>query len=707
MAAAALLMSGLTSCVYDRDEVPMGKSDGSLTITIKSDNFEVPLTRAAVDNQTDPGTVTENVLTTAQTVIAIFKSDGKLIKAAVPSVTDGKLTLSDTQTGVDWLDGASEVFVAGNLPASLCSTLAALAPGTDTKTTFAAALSLGITDALNSNSLTGSVIPMFGFGSVSNTGTNYSASVNVAHMLTKITLNSLGVDFSKSTTPNASFQPEQVFIINAPDNIGINASGAITQNAPSKWYFGEVAGSTGDGASNNTGDNHQVPSYSTTYTAIDGYGDQFNAADYLGTAALSGQTVMNAENPTWLKTATAGSQAVQQYYFYTMPNTTAADSKTQTRLVIRGAFKENSAAAAVETYYAVPLNNTGISATSLDANKNYMIDVIIKQKGAADAFAALPNDISSTMAVTYNVTSFSGQPTTIVIGNGAVTATDDIETTPKVGDYFYTDGSWSSVYDGSKTLAGIVFSTNVSATDIAAGYTHGYVMALTDAGYDYNNGSPTITKYKYRNYTAPTSGTKELGLFNIGGSTLWSDRGAYVTAWQSDMDGLSHTTTLLADANEAEYLAAHAANDYNTSHAISGTNNSGWYLPSCGQLYELAYNFGGRTAWTMAIGHDAQREGQYNEYHNWYYAGAADATTTAINTYLTARLVTAAGLTADQDYQPFIDRTTQSGNWVAYWSSSDYSAFFGLSLYFSSYGNLRFDCGNKAGEYCVLPVLAF
>ena len=699
-AATLLMASTLTSCVTESDEAPETiVKNGGLTINITSGDFGTPITRAAVNNQTDPGTATENTITVAQTVIAIFDGSGNVIDVEVPSLVDGKLTLSKTETGTDWLSTASEVYVAANLPSSLVTTLTAI---TTTKAAFVTAMSLGITDALNTNSLAGNVIPMFGAGTVSNSGYNYTANIDVEHMLTKITLNSLGVDFSQSATPNASFQPEQVFIINVPDNIGINASGAITQAAPSKWYYGEVAGATNDGANNNTGANHSLPAYSTTYTT--GYGDQFNTADYLGTAALADQTVMSAENPVWLKVATAGSQARQQYYFYTMPNTTAtSDAVKQTKLVIRGAFKENSSAAATEVYYAVPLNNSGLTATSLDPNKNYTIDVIIKQKGATDAFAALPNDITSTLSVTYNVTDFSSTPTTVSIGNGAQTATTGIDNTAKVGDYFYTDGTWSSTYDNTKTLAGLVFSTNVSATDRAAGYTHGYVMALTDAGYDYNSGSPTTTKYKYRNYTAPTSGSKEDGFFNIGGATQFSDRGSFVTAWQSDMDGYSHTTTLLADANESQYLAAHAAKDYTPT--ITGTS-SGWYLPSCGQLYELAYNFGGRTAWTMAIAHDAQREGAYNEYHNWYYAGAADATTTAINAYLTARLVTAAGLTVAQDYQEFIARVPSTSSAV-YWSSSDYSAFYGLNLGFDSNGHLRFSCGDKTDEYYVRPVLAF
>lgn len=709
--AVLMLLSSvvMTGCVAETDqELPAG--DGNLTISIKSGDFDVPLTRAITRAATVDPTATENVITTASTVIAIFDGDGKLIKAQVPELVDGKLTLSATATGTNWLANANTVYVAGNLPAAMVTTLTGLTPGTDTKASFATAFSLALSDALNANSLVGSQIPMYGSAAISNTGAGqYSASVNVAHMLTKISLNSLGVDFSQSPTPNAIFQPEQVFLINVPDNVGIAADGsAITQTAPSKWYYGEVAGSTGGGGASGTGDTHDVPTYATTY---DTYEDQFNANADLGTAALSAQTQMSAENPVWLSDATAGTQVAQQYYFYTMPNTTAADDTQKTRLVIRGSFKENSSAAATEVYYAVPLaESTGLTTTTLDPNKNYKVDVVIKQKGSADAFAALPNDITSVLAITSTITPFSDQNVTVGIGSGAYTP--GTTATAKVGDYFYSDGTWSSVYNSSKTLVGLVFSTNVSAADIAAGYTHGYVMALTDAGYDYNAGTPTKTKYKYRDYTAPTSGSKEDGLFNIGGATQYSNDAGYWAAVKADLDGLNHTTTLLADANEAQYLAAHAADDYNTAHAVTGTN-SGWYLPSIGQLYALAYNFGGRTAWPALSFYNNSKanEGNYNEYHNCYFAAGADVTTASINAFLTARLVTAAGLTADQDYQPFIDRTTESATpssqWCAYWSSSDYSAFFGLLLFFYSDGSLYFSCYGKTFECYVRPVLAF
>ncbi len=687
----------------DSDQEIPASGDGTLTISIKSGDFDVPLTRAVT---ADPA-ATENLITTTQTVIAIFDGDGKLISAQVPELVGEKLTLTKTTTGSDWLASANTVYVVGNVPADMVTTLTGLTAGTDTKATFATAFSLGLTDALNSNTLAGIKVPMFGSASISNAGAgNYTATVNVNHMLAKVSLNSLGVDFSESATPNAKFQPEQVFLMNVPDNISIDGTGALSQAASAKLWHGEVAGSTGDGANNNTGDNHEVPAYATTYTTGDGYGT-IDANSDLGTAALAGQTLMSAENPVWLADDTPGAQTIQQYYFYTMPNLTAADAKQQTRLVIRGSWKDNSSAAATEVYYAVPLANNPsdevFNTTTLDPNKNYKIDVVIKQKGAADAFAELPNDITSVLDITTTITNFSNQEVTIGINGGNKNPTN--AKAAKVGDYFYSDGTWSSVYDNSKTLVGLVFSTVPSASDATAGYTHGYVMALKDC---VDSNDPSKKTFKWRDYTATESGDKAAGFFNIGTTaSQYTDDVGYWAAIKADLDGRTHTATILADADNAQYKAAHAANDYNTVVPLTGTNHSDWYQPSIGQLYALAYNFGGRTAWPGLVFHPENKgnQGAYNEWHSPYFASGADVTTTALNTYLTARLG-AAGKTAGTDYDEFEQRVASTKS-VLYWSSSDYSAFYVLRLAFHSDGGLGFGCDRKTYAYYVRPVLAF
>ena len=49
------------------------------------------------------------------------------------------------------------------------------------------------------------------------------------------------------------------------------------------------------------------------------------------------------------------------------------------------------------------------------------------------------------------------------------------------GDLLFSDGTWGTLDRfPAKTPVGIVFSTDVSAADYTAGYTHGYAIALKD-----------------------------------------------------------------------------------------------------------------------------------------------------------------------------------------------------------------------------------
>ena len=67
-----------------------------------------------------------------------------------------------------------------------------------------------------------------------------------------------------------------------------------------------------------------------------------------------------------------------------------------------------------------------------------------------------------------------------------------------VGDYYYSDGTWGS-YDANKTVIGIIFSNTTSSADKSHGWTHGYAMALQNAGsatatyqwYASDSGNPT------------------------------------------------------------------------------------------------------------------------------------------------------------------------------------------------------------------------
>ena len=139
---------------------------------------------------------------------------------------------------------------------------------------------------------------------------------------------------------------------------------------------------------------------------------------------------------------------------------------------------------------------------------------------------------------------------------------------PKVGDFFYTDGTWSTTMDDNKTVAGVIFALadGAASGDDVANYPEavlteikGWVIAAADAG--------TGIAFK--------SGE---------GAAIASIPEGMVTD-ATDIRGFANTSAWLAETDAASYLAASTAQAYSVE--ITGTT-SGWYLPSVGQLNALA-----------------------------------------------------------------------------------------------------------------------
>lgn len=149
------------------------------------------------------------------------------------------------------------------------------------------------------------------------------------------------------------------------------------------------------------------------------------------------------------------------------------------------------------------------------------------------------------------------------------------EECPKVGDYYYADGTWSSDYPSGSTSAaciGIVFKVGAGTGDDASYYgsklpngIRGYVVALEDACKS----------------TCAWGGDNVL----IGTSTN-----------QDDYLGYSNSLKIVAKANEGGHLKPNDDKyDYPAMYYISTygnsfqtpANSSGWYLPSTGQLSDI------------------------------------------------------------------------------------------------------------------------
>ena len=177
----------------------------------------------------------------------------------------------------------------------------------------------------------------------------------------------------------------------------------------------------------------------------------------------------------------------------------------------------------------------------------------------------------------------------------AVRSADIPESDPKVGDYYYSDGTWSdggllsinadgtdpvwksvkpAPVDG-KTVIGIVFQTDasrISDTEKAAGHTHGLVMAIRSA----HSQKDSLTRYSLVSDFDHIP-NKKLG-----------------TAWYADINGYDWTEAIKSDYPGTNIQQCPAfdwtVTDFSPSAPV-GT--SGWYVPSIGQVWDLLANLGG------------------------------------------------------------------------------------------------------------------
>lgn len=147
----------------------------------------------------------------------------------------------------------------------------------------------------------------------------------------------------------------------------------------------------------------------------------------------------------------------------------------------------------------------------------------------------------------------------------------------KVGDYYYSDGSFSTVRDNSKKCIGVVFAlTNEKGGEInryISESEHGRIISLTDISskrYLWSNNNSVVKGIPVYDTWGSVSGIWPT--LNIWGMPdNWPTYGVY-----SDFDGPDHQKYISTET----YPAANACYTYKTE----GTNAGDWYLPSFGEL---------------------------------------------------------------------------------------------------------------------------
>lgn len=189
--------------------------------------------------------------------------------------------------------------------------------------------------------------------------------------------------------------------------------------------------------------------------------------------------------------------------------------------------------------------------------------------------------------------------------NGGETPVDPpVPGEPKVGDYFYSDGTWSdgglvsidangcnAVWAATKpapiegkTVIGIVFQTNpdrIAEADRLAGYTHGYVIACK------NIQDPNKTNFAQYPETV---------WFTSGKTWVTSDANKVSKLAKSCYENLSgrEETQKMFEKNDAQYYSEDIPMFYygTTAYPVAAPENtSGWFIPSVGQMWDCVANF--------------------------------------------------------------------------------------------------------------------
>lgn len=161
-------------------------------------------------------------------------------------------------------------------------------------------------------------------------------------------------------------------------------------------------------------------------------------------------------------------------------------------------------------------------------------------------------------------------------------------TDPKVGDYFYSDGTWSDGYPAApiagKTVIGLVFQTNpdrINDTDKKDGYTHGYV-ACSQLVYN-----PVVKDGQALDKTVMYSISDSFDIMS--GSVL-----PYV--WYGNVDGRNESKLVLeyAQRTSGNYFQFPAFDFAMTDFRVTApSGTSGWFIPSTGQVWDMLANLCG------------------------------------------------------------------------------------------------------------------
>lgn len=185
---------------------------------------------------------------------------------------------------------------------------------------------------------------------------------------------------------------------------------------------------------------------------------------------------------------------------------------------------------------------------------------------------------------------------------------------PKIGDYYYSDGTWSDGgllgfdSDGfpmwsrtkpapisGKKVIGIVFQTDpsrISDTEKNKGFTHGLVLCTKAAHAAISNEEGANHSLDYwTKFTFENS-------FESSQALRYLSRGKYASAYYSDIEGYDATHGMFNEYYDPTAVKSPSEQYPAIDWVMRGfepapAETSGWYVPSSGQLWDFFANLGG------------------------------------------------------------------------------------------------------------------
>ena len=270
----------------------------------------------------------------------------------------------------------------------------------------------------------------------------------------------------------------------------------------------------------------------------------------------------------------------------------------------------------------------------------------------------------------------NGTVTAVSAGTAVITATTvngrtaectvTVQAAPMIGDYFYSDGTWSTELDENKTPVGLVFYIgDITAEDAALateypGCTHGLVVSLNNI-----NADGTTWQNAYESY------------------------GATVNSWVE------------SDSGYGSINDASLANGYNNTKAIEAFNadpaNSGWPVEAVQEIV----NFRGS--------HPVENTSDWYlpSAKEWMLLSAGQFEGDVMDVYSTANLDIINGLLGSISGAEKIEGMNMGPFSIpgSFWSSTEHSLEIELS--YSSGGNITTDLYKSGALAKVRPILAF